>query len=88
MAATAVERVLEAPAMAADSDAIMGAGVAAIAAETEAVAIKDSEAMIMAEDCAVAKPARAETSVVVEKYIFTVITQKFDLVLRYGRCCI
>jgi hypothetical protein len=79
MAATAVERAMEP--VAADSDAIMGAGVAAIAAETDAVAIIDSEAMIIAEDCAVAKPARAETSVALEKYIFTVITQTFRLIL-------
>jgi hypothetical protein len=74
MAETAVERAMDPDAVAAVSDAIMAAGVEAdsiIAPET--VAIMVSEAMIEEADCAVAKPAMAETSVALEKYIFTVM---------------
>jgi hypothetical protein len=76
MAATAVESAM-------DSDAIIAVGVEAdsiiIAPEavaiiaSEAVAIIASEAITGEADCAVAKPARAETSVALEKYILTIL---------------
>jgi hypothetical protein len=80
MAATAVESAMEAVAAAPEAPAIIAAEVVAADPIIAPDAIIASAAMTE-EDCAVAKPARAETSVALEKYIFAVMIRLIRLIL-------
>jgi hypothetical protein len=81
MAATAVESAMEAVAAGPEAPAIIAAEVVAADPIIAPDAIIASAAMTEEEDCAVAKPARAETSVALEKYIFAVMIRLIRLIL-------